>query len=52
MLIELMLFCAAAGLLLIALGAFSELNDLWVHPDHRISEEESRAEKHRARILH
>ncbi len=35
MLLMLMIGCALGAVLLIALGAFSELRDLWVHPDHR-----------------
>lgn len=41
MLLTLMLFCAAGAVLLIALGAFSEIHDLWTHPEHRIDEKPS-----------
>ena len=47
MLVVLMVVCAGIAVLLIAVGAFGELRDLWEHPDHRISEEDSRGEKPR-----
>jgi len=39
MLLSLMIVCALAAILLFALGAFEELRDLWMHPDHRPSDE-------------
>lgn len=35
MLFELMVFCAVAAIFLIGLSVFSELRDLWSHPEHR-----------------
>jgi hypothetical protein len=41
MLLVLMLSCAGGAIFLICAGLFSEFHDMWVHPDHRISEERS-----------
>ena len=41
MLLILMLACAGGAIFLIGAGVFSEFHDLWVHPNHRISEDHS-----------
>lgn len=43
-----LMLCAAVGILLVLLGAFTELSEIWSHPDHRFSE--SVDEKHRLDI--
>jgi len=43
-----LMLCAAVGVLLFVLGAFTELSDVWSHPDHRLSEEDAFEEKHRS----
>jgi hypothetical protein len=35
MLLTLMVLCAVGAILLVGLGAFTELRDLWAHPEHR-----------------
>ena len=35
MLLWLMIICAAGAVLLFAMAAFSDLQDVWKHPDHR-----------------
>jgi hypothetical protein len=49
MLLVLMLSCAGGAVFLIAVGAFTEFHDLWAHPDHRISEADSRWGKPKSR---
>lgn len=45
MLVLLMIFCAAGGVFLIALGVYTELREVWMHPDHPIDTEHPRAFK-------
>jgi len=40
-----LMLCAAVGILLVILGAFTELSEIWSHPEHRFNE--SIDEKHR-----
>jgi len=42
MLFVLMFVCAAIAVLLVGLGAFTVLRDLWAHPDHRIADQDAR----------
>jgi len=46
MLLTLMACCAVAAVLLVGLGAFSELRDVWKHPDLRNTDEASRQNLH------
>jgi hypothetical protein len=45
MLLSLMIACAGVAVLLFAMGAFSDLLDLWAHPDHRPVEHDPRFHK-------
>jgi hypothetical protein len=38
MLLSLMIICAVVAILIFALGAFDEQGDIWMHPDHRLSD--------------
>lgn len=42
-----MIACAIGAVLLFALGASSDLWDLWSHPEHKADEEPWRRPKHR-----
>jgi len=44
MLLSLMIVCAVGAVLLFAMGAFSDLRDVWTHPEHR--EEDDRHHPH------
>jgi len=39
MLLWLMIVCAVGAVLLFAMGALSDLADVWKHPEHRVDEE-------------
>jgi len=41
MLLSVMIVCAVAAVLLFAMGAFDDLRDVWVHPEH-IRDEDDR----------
>jgi hypothetical protein len=49
MLLSLMIACAVVAVLLLAMGAFSDLHDLWAHPDHRPAEDDPRFHKPKPR---
>jgi hypothetical protein len=42
MLLLLMIASAVVAVLLLAIGAFDDLHDLWAHPDHRPAESDPR----------
>jgi len=44
--LTLMICCAVAAVLLVGLGAFSELRDVWKHPDLRSTEHDLHHDLH------
>ncbi len=42
MLFSLMLLCAIAAILVVAMGTFTELREIWFHPDRRQEDNASR----------
>ena len=49
MLLSLMIVCAVGAVLLFAMGAFSDLRDVWTHPDHRPAEDDAHWHKPKPR---
>lgn len=41
------MLCAAVGVVLFVSGAFTELSEIWSHPEHRFGENESHEDRSR-----